>query len=97
MLKMSVAFWLDFLMNIHEENWTCKSRCKRWALACPDYKSGRTCTPFGNFSAGQGNRSAKEIIHHMHDVLYLTRYFIENEELPTEQPHGGIQEEIKIT
>jgi len=43
---------------------------------------------FGSFSAGQGSRSAKEIIHHMYDVLYSTRYFIENEELPTEQPHG---------
>ncbi len=40
---------------------------------------------FSDFSLGKGSRSPKEIIHHMNDVIYSTRVFIEQESLPQEK------------
>jgi len=40
---------------------------------------------FSEFSLGNDSRSPKEIIHHMNDVIYSTRVFIEQEFLPKEQ------------
>ncbi len=40
---------------------------------------------FADFSLGKGSRSPKEIIHHMNDVIYATRVFIEKESLPQEK------------
>ncbi|MBO3700202.1 hypothetical protein [Roseivirga sp. E12] len=37
---------------------------------------------FGDFSLSKGSRSAKEIVHHMNDVIYSTRFFIEHESMP---------------
>ncbi len=39
---------------------------------------------FGEFSLGNGSRSPNAIIAHMNDVIYSTRYFLENEAFPTE-------------
>ena len=39
---------------------------------------------FGDFSLGKDSRSPKEIIHHMNDVIYSTRFFIEQESMPKE-------------
>jgi len=46
--------------------------------------SGSTGT-FGDFSLGKDSRSAKEIIHHMNEVIYSTRFFVEHESLPQER------------
>ena len=40
---------------------------------------------FSDFNLGKGSRSPKEIIHHMNDVIYSTRVFIEQESLPQEK------------
>lgn len=40
---------------------------------------------FGDFCLGKDSRSPKEIIHHMHDVIYSTRVFIEQESMPREK------------
>jgi hypothetical protein len=40
---------------------------------------------FSDFSLGKGSRSPKEIIHHMNDVIYSTRVFIENEYFPQKE------------
>ena len=40
---------------------------------------------FSDFSLGKGSRSSKEIIHHMNDVIYSTRVFIEQESMPQEK------------
>jgi hypothetical protein len=40
---------------------------------------------FGEFSLGYGSRSPQEIVHHMHDVLYRTRVFLESEVFDSEE------------
>nr|WP_298998305.1 hypothetical protein [uncultured Allomuricauda sp.] len=40
---------------------------------------------FIDFSLGRGSRSPNEILHHMCDVIYSTRFFIEHESLPEEK------------
>ena len=40
---------------------------------------------FGDFSLGKDSRSPKEIIHHMNDVIYSTRVYIEQESMPQEE------------
>lgn len=40
---------------------------------------------FSDFSLGKGSRSSREIIHHMNDVIYSTRVFIEQESMPQEK------------
>jgi len=40
---------------------------------------------FGDFSLGKQSRSPIEIVHHMYDVMYSTRIFIEQESLPKER------------
>lgn len=40
---------------------------------------------FGEFSLGKESRSLIEIVHHMCDVIYSTRIFIEKESLPKEK------------
>ncbi|MEL7424784.1 MAG: hypothetical protein AAFN81_17480 [Bacteroidota bacterium] len=40
---------------------------------------------FGEFSLGKGSRSSIEIINHMYDVIYSTRFFIERGTLPSQK------------
>jgi hypothetical protein len=40
---------------------------------------------FGDFSLGKESRNPREIVHHMYDVIYSTRVFIEQESLPQEK------------
>lgn len=40
---------------------------------------------FGDFSLGKDSRSPKEIINHMHHVIYMTRVFMEQKSLPQEK------------
>jgi hypothetical protein len=40
---------------------------------------------FSEFSLGKGSRSPKEIIHHMNDVVYSSRVFIDQESFPQKE------------
>lgn len=40
---------------------------------------------FSDFTLGKGSRSPREILHHMCDVIYSTRVFIEKESLPKQE------------
>jgi hypothetical protein len=40
---------------------------------------------FGDFSLGKDSRSPKEIVHHMYDVIYSTRVFMEQASFPKEK------------
>jgi len=41
---------------------------------------------FGNYSAGKGSRTPKEIVNHMYQVLRATRLFIETERYKNDIP-----------
>ncbi|MGB3180765.1 MAG: hypothetical protein WBB45_05210 [Cyclobacteriaceae bacterium] len=50
---------------------------------------------FADFSLGRESRSPAEIVHHMYDVIYSTRVFIEQESLPAgEIQLLGFEDEI---
>lgn len=42
---------------------------------------------FGDFNAGKGSRSPKEIVGHMYDVIHSTRVFIDDETKTEDLPH----------
>lgn len=40
---------------------------------------------FSEFRLGKGSRSPREIVHHMYDIIYSTRIFMEQGALPQEE------------
>ena len=58
----------------------------RHTLSTIKYRFAKSVTgsapTFGDFNLGKGSRSPSEIVHHMYDVIYSTRIFMERGELP---------------
>ena len=87
--KISVFLHATFHTQDHTPFKKMKNELLRHIISTIKYRFEKAINnsdnTFSDFSLGKDSRSPKEIIHHMNDVIYSTRVFIEQESLPQEE------------